>query len=141
MHRADKLTTFMYRLSGHLETSNSWNPQGLSRPVMGLLLLLLLDVTWKPEQLSRYDSLRVGRSGDRIQGGERFSTPVQTGSGDHPASYTMGTGSFQGVMRPGRDVDHAPTSRAGVKGTVELYLYAPCGPSWPFIGRTLHFNF
>jgi len=25
--------------------------------------------------------------------GARFSAPVQTGSGDHPASYTMGTGS------------------------------------------------
>jgi hypothetical protein len=24
----------------------------------------------------------------------------------HPASYTMGTGSFPGVKRPGRDVDH-----------------------------------
>jgi len=27
----------------------------------------------------------------------RFSTPVQTGPGDHPASCTMGTGSFPGV--------------------------------------------
>ena len=28
--------------------------------------------------------------------------------GDHPASYTMGTGSFPGVKRPGRGVDHPP---------------------------------
>ena len=27
----------------------------------------------------------------------RFSAPVQTGPGAHPASYTMGTGSFPGV--------------------------------------------
>jgi hypothetical protein len=26
-------------LSGNLEASNSWNPKGLSRPVMGLLFL------------------------------------------------------------------------------------------------------
>ena len=31
---------------------------------------------------------------------------VQTGPGAHPASYTMGTGSFPGVKRPGRGVDH-----------------------------------
>ena len=38
----------------------------------------------------------------------RFSAPVQTDPGVHPASYTMGTGSFLGVKRPGRDVDHPP---------------------------------
>jgi hypothetical protein len=46
-------------------------------------------------RLSRYsDSLRAGRSGDRISVGARFSAPVQTGPGTHPASYTMGTGSL-----------------------------------------------
>jgi hypothetical protein len=30
-------------------------------------------------------------------GGARFSAPVQTGPGAHPASCTMGTGSFLGV--------------------------------------------
>jgi hypothetical protein len=29
--------------------------------------------------------------------GARFSSPVQGGSGDYPASYTMGTGSIPGV--------------------------------------------
>jgi hypothetical protein len=35
---------------------------------------------------------------------------VQTGSGAHPASYTMGTGDpFPGgKARPGRDADHSP---------------------------------
>src|SRR5215475_14309547 len=41
MCRADNLTTFMCRLSGHLGASTSWNPQGLSKPVMGLLYLYL----------------------------------------------------------------------------------------------------
>jgi len=35
VRRADNLTTFMCRLSWNLAASTSWNPQGLSRPVMG----------------------------------------------------------------------------------------------------------
>jgi hypothetical protein len=38
----------------------------------------------------------------------RFSAPVQTSSRAHPASYTMGTGSFPGVEQPGLGVDHPP---------------------------------
>jgi hypothetical protein len=50
----------------------------------------------------------AGRSGDRIPVGARFSAPVQTGPGAHPVSYTMGTGSFPEVKRPGRGVDDPP---------------------------------
>ena len=39
MRRADNLTTFKCRLSWNLGASTSWNPQGLSRSVMGLLYL------------------------------------------------------------------------------------------------------
>jgi hypothetical protein len=42
VRRADKLTTFMCRLSRNLVASTSWNPKGLSRPVMRLLYLYLL---------------------------------------------------------------------------------------------------
>jgi hypothetical protein len=42
--RADNLTTFMCRLSRNLEASTSWNPKGLSKPVMGLLYLSFLVV-------------------------------------------------------------------------------------------------
>jgi hypothetical protein len=88
-----------------------------------------------PGWRSRYsDSLRAGRSGDRIPVGARFSAPVQTGPRAHPVSYTMGTGSFPWVKRPGRGVDHQPPSRAEVKERVELYLYCPSGPSWPVPG-------
>jgi hypothetical protein len=66
--------------------------------------------------------------------GERFSAPVQTGPGAYPASCTMGYGSFPGVKRPGRGVDHPPPSSAEVKEIVELYLYSPSGPSWPVLG-------
>ena len=43
------------------------------------------------------------------------------------SSYTMGTGSFPGVKRTGRGVDHPPPSRAEVKESVDLYLYSPSG--------------
>ena len=78
--------------------------------------------------------LRAGRSGERIPVTARFSAPVQTAPEPHPASYTMGTGSFPGVKRPGRDVDHPPPSRARDEGRVELYICSPSGPSWPVVG-------
>ena len=64
---------------------------------------------WESEYLSRYsDSLWAGRSRDRIPVGARFSAPVQINPGAHTPSFTMGTGSFLGVKRPGRGVDHPP---------------------------------
>ena len=49
----------------------------------------------------------------------------------------MGTGSFPGIKRPGRGVDHRPPSSAEVKERVELYLYSPSWASWPVIGWPL----
>jgi hypothetical protein len=40
------------------------------------------------------NSLRAGRSRNRIPVGARFSSSVQTGPGAHPGSYTMHTGSL-----------------------------------------------
>ena len=42
------------------------------------------------------------------QWGGEFSAPVQTDPGAHPVSYTVGTGSFPGLKRPRRGVDHPP---------------------------------
>ena len=55
------------------------------------------------------DSLRgVGQSDDRIPVATRYSVLVQIGPGAHPASCTLGTGSFPGVKWPGRGVDNPP---------------------------------
>jgi len=51
--------------------------------------------------------------------GARFSTPVQTGSGAHPASTTMHNRSFLEIKRPGRSLDHPPPSRVEVRKGVE----------------------
>jgi hypothetical protein len=47
----------------------------------------------------------------KIPVGARFSAPVQTGPGAHPASYKTDIGSFPGVKRPGRGVDPHLTPR------------------------------
>jgi len=65
--------------------------------------------------------------------GARYSAPVQNGPGDHPASYTIGTGSFLGVKRTRSGVDDPPPSSAEVKERIELYIYFPSGPSWPVV--------
>jgi hypothetical protein len=59
-----------------------------------------------------------------------LTAPVQTGPEAHPASYTMGTGSFPEVKRPGRGVYHPLPSSAEVKERIELYLYCTTGTSW-----------
>jgi hypothetical protein len=42
----------------------------------------------------------------KIPVGARFFARVQTSPGAHPASCTMGTGSFPGVKQPGCGADH-----------------------------------
>jgi len=80
--------------------------------------------------------LLAGRSGDRIQLGARFSVPVQTGPGAHPASCTMGTVSFPGV-KSGRSVTltphtllvpWSPMGRTACTEPQCLYKGAPCLP-------------
>jgi hypothetical protein len=56
--------------------------------------------------------------------GARFSAPVKTGPEAHPASCTMGTGSFPGV-RCGRGVTLTPHPLQVPRSKIELYLYSP----------------
>jgi len=71
---------------------------------------------------------RLDGPGDRIPVGERFSTPVQLGSGAHRASTTMVTGSFPKISRQERSLNHPPLCRVEVKEGVEQYLYYLSGP-------------
>ena len=65
----------------------------------------------------------MGRGSNPV-GGE-ISVPVQADPEAHPASCTMGTGSFPGAkVRPGREADPSPPYSAEVKNRVELYLYS-----------------
>jgi hypothetical protein len=64
--------------------------------------------------------------------GAKFSAPVRTDLGAHSASYAVGTRAFTMVNRPERGCDYPTLSSAEVKERVELYLYSPSGPSWPF---------
>jgi hypothetical protein len=57
--------------------------------------------------------------GDRIPERARFSAPVQTCSEAHPASYTMGTGSFPEVKAAGTWSWPPTPSSAEVKEIVE----------------------
>jgi hypothetical protein len=62
-------------------------------------------------------------------GAKNFSSNlcVQTGSGAHPASCTIGTGGpFPGAKaRPRRDADHSSPSSAEIENEYELYLVSP----------------
>jgi len=78
--------------------------------------------------LDRYsDSLRDGRFGGRIPVGARFSAPVQTGPGAHPASYTEGTGSLPRVKRPEPGVDHPPHLAPRLKKEYSCTSIPPLG--------------
>ena len=59
--RANNLTTFMCRLSWNLGASNSWNPQGLPRPVMGLLYRLppTMQATYDNESINTISILII----------------------------------------------------------------------------------
>jgi hypothetical protein len=54
---------------------------------------------------------------------ERFSTPVQTGPGAHPAFCIMNMVSFLVGKQLGCSVDRPLPSSAEVKEIAELYLY------------------
>jgi hypothetical protein len=86
-------------------------------------------MAFMPTERSVYLELTV-RGSNLV--GARFSAPVQTGPGAHPASCTMGTGSFPGV-ESGRGVTLIPHLLLvqSSKNRIVLYLYSPSWPSWP----------
>jgi len=52
---------------------------------------------------------------------------VQTGSGSHPTSYSVGTeSSYLGVKRLGHEADHSPPSSYKVKNKVKVKIKSLC---------------
>jgi len=76
-----------------------------------------VNVVWGEKKISRYsDSLRPGRSGDRIPVGARFSAPLQTGPGAHLASCKLVPSLFPGVKAAGAwRWPPTPSSKSKVK--------------------------
>jgi hypothetical protein len=84
-------------------------------------------------------SARYGLDGPGIEywWGTRFYTPVQTRPVAHPASCTMGTGSFPRGKAAGAWRWPPTATRVEVKERVELNLYSRSGPSWLVLGWPL----
>jgi hypothetical protein len=77
---------------------------------------------------------RYGLDGSGIESrwGARFSAPVQTGPGAHPATYTMRTASFPGVKRSGHGGDHPPHLAPRLKKEYSYTSIPPLGLRDPF---------
>jgi hypothetical protein len=148
VRRVDDLTTYICRLFWSLGAATSWNFQGLSRPVMGLLyfylstvyVYLMLNCIFR-QPISCIFPWRLIKelSPWWSDGGARFSARAQTDPGAYPLSHIMRTGPFLGVGRPGRGVDHPSPSSAEV--IVELYVPSPSVPSFLVIGCSLPLRF
>jgi hypothetical protein len=94
---------------------------------------------WNHNCLKHFWSLRANCY--RTPAEARFSPNFQTGPGAHPASYTVGTGSFPGAKQPGRSVNHPPqlAPRLNKEWSYTSILYPTPVPSCHVVKRTLPF--
>jgi hypothetical protein len=69
-----------------------------------------------------------------------FSAPVQTGPGAHSACYAVGTGSFPGVKRLGRGVDHQRHVALTLKKESSYMSTPPVGLRGLFYAELYPFN-
>jgi len=113
------------------------------RTIPNAIQHLVLFYNRGPRLLSQYsNSLRAGRSGDRIPvGSEIFPTRPETALRPTQPPVPVGTGSILGDEAAGTWRWPPPPSSAEVKERVELYLYSSSGPSWPVLGRPLPLSF
>ena len=82
-----------------------------------------------PGQRSSYrDSHGLDGPGMETRWG-RYSSPAHTGPGAHPVSYTTGPGSFPGVKRSRRGVNHPPHLAPRLKKEYSYNLL----PIWAFV--------
>ena len=62
-----------------------------------LMMTMMIYMSGPGSVVSIATGYRLDGPGIEFQVGAKLSAPVQTGSGAHPASCTMGTGSYSGV--------------------------------------------
>jgi hypothetical protein len=105
VRRADNLTTFKCRMSWNLRASTSWNHQGLSKPVQGLLYVFTVLKTGSV--IVRFEVLTALLSG--FGGLEVACWPlIPKFAGSHPAEAVrifrakkiLSTPSFRGEVKP-----------------------------------------
>ena len=136
---------FIYAIDTNLNTntdyfSNRHYPFCFRIETNCVLCVVRTEFSYITQRMGRDSSVeiatRYGLDGLGIASrwGARFSASVQTGPGAHPASCTMGAGSFLGVKRPGLGADHPPHLQCRGYERVGLYFYSPSGPGWPLIG-------
>ena len=93
----------------------------------------------RPGQRSRYSNvLRAGWPGSQITVEVRFSAPIRTGPGAHPASYTMCTRSSQRVKQPHHGITTPIYCQGQIMTTAILLL--PSVPAWQVMRWTLPFT-
>ena len=73
-------------------------------------------------------------------GGRDFPRPSRPALGPTQPPVQWVPGLFPGIKRPGRGVDHPPTSSTEVEGRVVLCSYSPSGLLWPVLGWTLYYT-
>jgi hypothetical protein len=71
---------------------------GVTGQILCTMLCMYIFVRGQGYCSPHCDSLRAGRTGDRIPVGARFSAPIQTDPGAHPASYTVDIGSVSRAL-------------------------------------------
>jgi hypothetical protein len=137
----------LYAMDGlRIECRSHW-PSGLRRgsagsnPTGGMDICVLS--TDKKVKCSTMKTNKYGWSTEYEKipkipyGSEIFRTRSDLPWGPPSLLYNGYRVSFPGVKLPEYGVNHPPPSNAEIKERVELYLYSPCGPSWPVLGRTL----
>jgi hypothetical protein len=84
--------------SSTLSLTSALDRGGWSKTFLFAIIYIYIYVTVVSRDGSVGITTRYGLDGPGIESrcGAKFSAPVQTGPGVHPASYTMGTASFQG---------------------------------------------
>ena len=115
---------------------DSWKPQSVQKVIT--IYRLYHGLHWELDSIvSIATHYRLHGPGIESAGGEIFYTcPDQPWVPPRLLNNAYWV-SFLGVVQSGHGNDHPPPSSTEVKETVKLYLYSPCGPSWPVLRRTL----